>query len=447
MIVSLWKNKALLNRGKRLSGHFFWYATGFGLHLALPQLVLFPLCLHFMGAEAFGKFIYVVGIVSMVGLAPTNGLTATFLRNVAGVAEERHGLFLRTTFMLAACLVGSILFLAILACLFINFFSQRGGDIVLWIAIIALAFAAQNMIGVGIVDLRFKRRFRTAAFWQSIGSALAFLALPALFLIGNRGVPIGFSTGHILAFVLLLAVRGNNFVSRPYFDKAMAKRIGATWFVLSVSVLFLLSSHYIHRTMLGLYASYEMVSVFFAASVTLTICIMPISLLGLFGIPILSTHNSIERFSPRFCRLYSVAAVVGGALFYVLVILVARWPLYLLYPAVAHSAAELIPLMGIGISMVVLIQAVRPFVIKFASSRTFLLIGIVSLISHCGSAMVLIPKWGLRGAAWAYCIGNSIVALNWFGVFVTKFAWRINTDNKGTSVDSIDPGSKDTYDR
>lgn len=430
-----------------MSGHFFWYATGFGLHLALPQLVLFPLCLHFMGADSFGKFIYAVGIVSMVGLAPTKGLTDTFLRNIAGIADQRRSLFLHTTFTLAACLVGSILLLVILTCLFINFFSQRGGDVVFWIAIIALAFAAQNMIDVGIVDLRFKRQFKVAAFWQSIGSALAFLALPALFLIGNWGVPIGFSTGHILAFVLLLAVRGNNFVGRPYFDKAMAKRIGATWFVLSVSVLFLLSSHYIHRTMLGLCASYKMVSVFFAASATLAICIMPIGLLGLFGIPILSAHNSIERFSPRFCRLYSVATVVGGALFYALVILVARWPLYLLYPAVAHSATKLIPLMGVGISMTVLVHAVRPFVIKFASSRTLLLIGIVSLISHCGSAIILVPKWGLRGAAWAYCIGNSIVALNWFGVFVAKFAWRINTDNKGTSVDSIDPGSKNTYDR
>ena len=441
MIAPSRKNKALLNRGKRLSGHFFWYATGFGLHLALPQLVLFPLCLHFMGAEACGKFIYAVGIVSMVGLAPTKGLTDTFLRNIAGVAEERRELFLHTTFMLATCLVGSILFLAILTCLFINFFSQRAGDVVLWTAIIALAFGAQNMIDVGIVDLRFKRQFKAAAFWQSIGSALACLALPALFLIGNWGVPMGFSTGHVLAFVLLLAVRGRNFVGRPYFDKVMAKRISTTWLVLSVSVLFLLSSHYIHRTILGLYGSYEMVSTFFAASAALTICVMPISILGLFGIPILSAYDSIERFSPRFCMLYSLAAVGAAVSSYVFVVLIARLPLYLLYPLVADGAAGLVPIMGIGISMAVLVYAVRPFIIKFASSRTLLLIGIVSLISHCGMAMVLIPKWAVTGAAWAYCIGNGIVALSWFGVFVAKFTWRVNTDNKGTSVDNIDAGS------
>ena len=416
----------IIDKSKKLSQHFLWYLLGFTLMLGLPQLVLFPLSMHILGAETFGRFLYVLGIVSMVGLAPSKGLTDAFLRSIAHVEQSKKPLFLRTTFVLAITLISIIVIPAIFLCLYSKFCIDRTSDISVWIIIIVLAFAAQNLTAVGIIDLAFKRRYALRTFWLSLGNILMFAAIPGIFFIGQSGLPIGYSAGHISAFLLLAVFRRKILFSGQMYDLRMAKHIFQTWVILSLSVLFLLCSRYIHRTVLGTCVSYEEVSIFFAGTTILELFILPINVFGLFGYTVLSAHSSAKRFTPRFCYRYLLVAMLLAIFVYGCISVLSKWPVTFFYPEVAGRALHIMPIMSIGISISVFMHVVRPFVMKFSHVRSIFFIGIISFISHIGSALFLIPRFGLMGAAYAYSIGSGIMGLVWLLFFVARFVFYKN---------------------
>ena len=427
-----------LHRGKRLSGHLFWFLLGQAVGIGLPHVVLFPLCLHFAGPEGFGRFVYALGMVHLVGMSPTTGLGNTLLRNLTSVAEDRQPLLLRTAFVLGVAAVGGLVLLALLACAGVCIHNPSNFQTTLWIALLVLAMAAQNISLLCTTDLTIRRRFAVREFWQNLGRLLSLLALPGLLLFGHAGMPIGFTLGYVVALWLLLAMRYRVFFGSPQWDGPMAKRVVTPWAVLSLSAVFYFSSHYVHRTILGVCGPYEMVSIFFAAAAALALCAMPVSTLGLFGILILSAYKSRRRFSPRALRWYAAAALAGPGCLYGIVLWVSPWILRLLYPAVADQALQPMSIMTIGIAMSMLMQASRPFVIKFASLRTLLITSIVAFVAHVGAALLLVPAWGITGAAWSYCIGQSIVGVTWYGFFVASLLRPNTADDSEASVDKLD---------
>lgn len=438
MASKILPNIDLLGLSKRISGHFFWYMTGYFVQMGLPQLLLFPLCMHLVGEESFGKFIYAYGIVSMIGLAPTKGLIDTFLRNIASISESRRNLFLSTILILAAFSVGILLLLAgIVLSITAGFVAER--QLLVWIGFIAIAFAAQNMVAIKLTSFSFQRQFALRAFWQTLESLAGFGAIPCIILFGVWGLPIGYIIGHITVFLLLYFVHGHSLRKGiSFFDFNMAKRIITTWLVLSGSIVFLLSSRYIHRSILGFWSDYEAVSTFFVATAVLEIFVMPLNIMGLFGFSILSRHSSTKLFSKRFCGLYSVASLMIAIVFYVLILLLSKYMLRIMYPSVAEAAWKLVPITAIGVSMTVLVHFVRPFVIKFSSSKTILAISIISFIAHTCTAFLLIPKWNITGAVYAYCIGNSVVGLTWMIIFIDRFIFRREQYTLSTLLDNID---------
>ncbi len=434
-------NKNLLDLGKRMSGHFFWYLIGFFIRMGLPQLLFFPLCMHLLGEDKFGKFIYAYGLVGMVGLAPTKGLVDTFLRNVASISERRRDLFLSTILILAAFIVSGLLLLTGAALILaVGFNADR--QLLIWIALVVVAFAAQNMAGIQIAKFSFERKYAVRAIWQSIQGVAAFVAIPIILLIGAWGLPIGFAIGHTAAYVLLLIVYYHPFhKTKELFDRKMAKRVMTTWLILTSSGIFFLSSRYIHRSILGIWSDYQSVSIFFAAAAALEIFVVPIDIIGMFGFSILSAHSSSNIFSKRFCGLYASAVGVAALLLYALMTVLAKYLVKLMYPSVSLAAQELIPIMGVGVSMMVLAHLTRPFVMKFASSKTMLTISIISFAAHAGAAFSLIPRWHIRGAAYAYCIGCGVVGLTWLCFFLDRFLFRRKLYLISSSVDKIDAGA------
>lgn len=432
-----------LAHGRRLFGHFFWFVTGLVADRALPQLILFPLCMHLMGPDSFGRFIFALGVVSLVGLSPSKGLNNAILRNYAGVRQARRPLLLRTAFTMVIGVVVAISLAALVVCLGMRIASAEDSAAGLWIMILVIAMGARNIVTVGMVDLGVTRQFAQRALWQSAGSVLAFLALPAIFLVGDWGMPLGFAMGHVIALACLLVARQRTFLRRPLFDKGIAKRVTMMWVMLFASSFFFISGRYVHRTVLGAFqeGSYEAVSAFFAAAAVLNLFMMPLSITGVFGFQLLSAHASLERFSLRFVRRYAAAAIAGCVCFYGVTRWLAPWPLRLLYPNVAAEALAPMSIMLPGMAITVLMHASRPFVLKFSRWRTLLLIGITSFLVHVGGALLLIPRWGITGAAWAYCIGSTVVALAWFACFVIGFLRHGPRGNgQDVSIDNIDPG-------
>ncbi len=430
--------EGVVARGTRVSGYLFWYVLTVVLQQGLPQLVLFPLCLHLMGSEGFGKFIYALGLVRIVDVAPTRGLRNTLYRNLAGLADERSDVLVRTAFVLSVGLVSGLSLLAILACFGAWVSGAAGSEVALWTAILILPIAAQNLVLVTTTDLPVKRRFAQNALWQSLGGVLAFLALPGLFLLGWTGLPIGYALGHLAALTVLLHARRKTLIGKPQFDKGMAKKATTLWAALSISALLFGSGPYILRTLLGSFGSYEMVSVFYASAAAVQLIAMPVNSLGGFGLQILSAHASMRSLSPRLLKWYSVAAIIGAAGLYALMRWTAPWIAHRLYPAIANGTLEPISIMAPGIALSVLHSAAKPFVINFSPRRVIVTIGIVTAVTYLSSALLLIPAWGLVGAAWAYSIGTGVAGLTWFAFLLTAI-FRLGSAAPGAaSLDELD---------
>ncbi len=432
--------EGVVRRGKRLSRYLSWHLIEVTLNLGLAPIVLFPLCRYFGDAESFGQFVYALGIVNLVGLAPTKGLNNCILRDIAGVSPDRRPLLLRTAFSLATVVVGGIAVLGILACLVTGSVGAAAPRTVTWIAVLVVALAARNITTVGTVDLTADRRFPQRAVWRTAGTLFSFLALPGLFLIGPSGIAMGYACGYVFALLGLVTARRRVFIGRPQFDRGMGKQVTAIWGVLSLGAVFIMSPRYVHRIMLGASDSFEAVTVFFAAAVALGVCVMPVSALGVFGFQLLSAHRSRQRFTARFLRMYALITLVGAVAFYEVVVLLSPWLLRRLYPHDAGAAHAVLPIMAIGVAMSILMHASRPFVMKFAPARALLGLGVASLVAHVGPALILIPRWGLPGAAWAFSIGHSVVGLTWFGVFVGKFLRPETASNGESPTDDLEPG-------
>jgi|GEM_PF-3076757 len=408
-------------KGRRLSGYFSWNILEVVLNMGVMPLLLVPVCTRIAGEETVGLFLYALGIVSLVGVTPTKGLNNALLRDLSATEKSCQPLLVRTSLFMAVVAMAALLLVALVVCGGWMWQGTKSTTTLWWIAILAVAFAARNLQTTGSVDLTVSRSFAQRMTWRSIGSVLALVAVPAFYLLGANGLPIGFTIGHVAALVLLLTARRGLFLERPLFARDMVGPLTKSWLVLSLVTFFVASGRYVHRTVLG--SCYEMdnVTVFFAAAATLEICIMPISTLGLFGFQLLSAHRNRDRFSRRFFAGYVVATLVGVPCIYFLIRIVATWPLRWLYANQFDRAIEPLWIMAIGVSLTILMHASRPFVQKFSSLKTLGVIGIISLAAHLGAALVLIPSRGITGAAWSYTIGHTITSLAWFAFLLVGF--------------------------
>ncbi len=430
--------RSAATRTKRISKHFTWYSLAQVVNLGLPHLLLFPICMHWAGEAIFGRFVYALGIVNTVGTSPTTGLCDCLLRNMSGVRSDRQPLLLRTAFVLACSVVSVLAVIAIAACLLLIVFDAEGQQTYVWISILIIVVACQNIVRMNIPDLTVARNFAAVFVWQNLGRVLCFLALPGLLLFGPSGMVVGFGAGYLLALAATLCLRRKVFLGTPQFDSTMAKRISASWSILSLSTLFLMSSHYVHRTVLGSFAEFADVSIFFAAAASLELCVLPATTLSTFAISMLSAHKSRAKFTATFIKKYAAVSLLCSICSYWIFVWIAPLPVKLLYPKVASQAVQLMPVMGIGVAGSLLIQASRPFVLRFASARALLLTSIVSFVSHLTMALILIPLWKLRGAAWAYSAGTTIVAASWFVILLVCFLRPTGTAPDNGSVDNFD---------
>ena len=413
--------ETVAEKGRRLGGYFSWNVLEVLLDMGIMPIVLVPICRHIAGRETVGLFLFVLGIVSLVGVTPTKGLNNTLLRDLSAAEKSRQRLLVRTSLFMAVAAIAVLLLVALVVCGVLAWQGTKSTTTLWWVAILAVAFAARNLQNTGSVDLTVSRSFAQRMTWRSIGSVLALAAIPAFYLLGANGLPLGFAMGHVAALILLLTARRGLFLERPLFARDLIGPLAKSWLILSLVTFFVASGRYLHRTVLGSCHGPDTVMVFFAAAATLEICIMPISTLGLFGFQLLSAHRDRDRFSPRFFAGYVVAAVAGVPCIYFLIRIVAAWPLSWLYAKEFDEAIEPLGIMAIGVSLTILMHAFRPFVQKFSSLKALGMIGIVSLVAHLGSALFLIPAHGINGAAWSYTIGHGVTGIAWFACFVTGF--------------------------
>ena len=64
--------------------------------VGLSRLVIFPVAAYLLGKEEFGLFIWSLGIVMMVGKAPSGGLQTGVIRNMARLEEPVKDILIST---------------------------------------------------------------------------------------------------------------------------------------------------------------------------------------------------------------------------------------------------------------------------------------------------------------------------------------------------------------
>ena len=89
---------------RRMAGYAFWTALGAMLPLALDRLIIHPILNQELGADVFGAFIWVLGIVNLFGNVAANGFVLLLMRDHARQEHAVATRMFRTALILTAIL-------------------------------------------------------------------------------------------------------------------------------------------------------------------------------------------------------------------------------------------------------------------------------------------------------------------------------------------------------
>ena len=90
-----------VQKGRRLTGLFSWHVVEVVLKMGILPLVLITICAQIADENAIDMFIYVLGIVSLVGVTPTKGLDNALLHDLSATSSSRRAIVIRTSMTMA----------------------------------------------------------------------------------------------------------------------------------------------------------------------------------------------------------------------------------------------------------------------------------------------------------------------------------------------------------
>jgi len=70
----------------------------------------------------------------------------------------------------------------------------------------------------------------------------------------------------------------------------------------------------------------------------------------------------------------------------------------------------------------------RPFIVKFGPIKCVPVLNVITLAAHLLPAILLIPKFGIRGAVISYNIGYGLSAISWLGALFWTFKFSYGSD-------------------
>jgi len=418
---------------KRYLGYISWVGLEVIIFTGLPRLVIFPIVAYFIGQEEFGLFIFLLGIVMMVGKAPSVGLETGIIRFFAELEDSARRILSYTCIRL--CKIAMLVIVAIGGIgLVIARYLYEVELKIIWCLIPLLIFLyTWNLFELQMVKYRIERRFAYRTGWYSLLSLLLLIALPAAFFGGTIGMAWGYTFGYVVVYVLLSWKQNTLLRNLPY-DVKLAKRVKKLWWHISLASVLALSSRYIYRIVLGISGSYSDVSVFFGATNIIDLCMAPMGILSSLLLSMLSGFSRLEEVGKRQKYIVGVAAVsisVGAVL---LVFVAGPWMLSIMFPQFADESARILRFLVIAIPCGVIILFSRPFVTKFGPIKFIPILNLVTLLAHFLPAILLIPKRGTDGAVIAYTIGYGLSAASW----LMALAW-VFVSNRRSDSNSFKP--------
>ena len=408
-------------RLKRWAGYFSWSVADQVILLGIPKLVLFPILALILGEGTFGSFVVALGMIQLVGLAPSNGLVGYVIRDLVYEDPQSQEVLLRTTLVLTAIVVLPFALVFLLGAVWIAGFYKGDSDLRVLLPFLAGHLLFSNFVETAMSAYRVRRRFDLISLIHGVQSAVLFLSIPLYYVAGMRGVGAAHLLAPAAAFIVIAVVERRLLFVRPMFASRFAHAAMRVWPAFSLSALIALSAGYLDRILLGYWWSPAHVEPFFAAVTTASIITIPGTIVANLIFSILGRVRGAAGFDRHFYWLYgggviasSIAAFVIGALFGGIL-------LRFFYPRLADAAMSLwIPTLT-GFALLNVSILLRPFISKFLSPAAMPLLSLASLIARVVPLALLVPQGGPRGASLALLAGGCVTAVLWMGLYARSF--------------------------
>ena len=394
-----------------------WVGLEMVLFLGLPRVILFPLAAHILGKEQFGLFIFSLGIVMVVGHAPSVGLATGVIRSMAGLGDEDRQRLVAVSLFL--CRVAMLVIVALGTCVVIGLWVSGLLDRGMALCLIPLFFflGAWNLFDLQLVRCRVERRFDVRAKWFGFLSALLFLVIPAAIIGGAVGMSWAYGGAFCLAYAVL-SLRKRVAVWPNPGDTVFRKTLTSIWLHVSVASALELSSRYVYRIMLGSFHSYADVSVFFGATNIIDLFLSPVTIIGSMLLSLLGGFVRLRDVGPRQKLLVLCAAVLICLVCVGLLMTGGRFVLQLLFPEFGDQSWTVLRGLILIVPCAVIVAFARPFVVKFGPVKLIPLLNLLVLVSHLLPGLILIPRLANKGAVLSCNIGYGLSAVLWLAALV-----------------------------
>ena len=415
-------------RFKRYFGYSFWVALEVAVFTGLSRLVVFPVAAYLIGKEEFGLFIFSLGIVMLIAKAPSAGLETGVIRHMAELPKPEQEVLISTGVRLCKIAMLAIVSVGVVALFVARYFWQTDPKIIWSIVPLLILLYSWNLFELQVTRYRVERRFALRTAWYSFLGALLFIAIPAAVLGGVVGMAWGFMSGYLVAYIVL-SWRQKILFRKSAYDVKLAGLLKQVWFHLTVASILGLSSRYIYRIALGVFYSYSTVAVFFGATNITELCMAPIGILSRLLLSMLGGFARLEDVGKR--QRYTVlAAIISIAVVATLAVFFAGpFILSVMFPEFAEESARILRLIVMIIPCWAVIAFSRPFIVKFGTIKFIPMLNFITLVSHLLPVILLIPRFGIKGAVISYDIGYGLTAISYLAVLV----WTFKFGGKGRS--------------
>ncbi|NLW86772.1 MAG: hypothetical protein GXY38_07855 [Planctomycetes bacterium] len=391
--------------------------------LGVEKLVVIPLLLHMLSAEEIGNVVLALGWGRLLLSFPAHGASDGLMRLHAAAHDKgewpalmRAGLLLCSVIMIG---VGGVVLVGAL----IGGQRETNPDLLFYGIPMGVVCILEGMRAIATTPLRIDLKFGTMGVIEAAVGVLMLLSIPLALLFGVAGLLGGYLISALITLLITTwLIRGVILSSQGSMKR---------WFIplVSTSGIFALTSGFASATQqagrlaLGFFESADTVTVFYAAEAVIMAMSVPITYVSGILYTLIARKSSMHTVSRKTMVQHMCGSLVGAGLFLIIAHIAGIWLLYRLYPSVAAEAEPVFRVKVWGAAFIVLYLLTRGFVYRFSRLRSITLMSAINLLCVGGGVLILTPLYGLMGAAWGVTIGNVLLGLLWFGVYVTKYVF------------------------
>lgn len=413
---SLTRFERLRERATRLSSYAFWVTAGFILTLAVERLVLHPHLAATFGDVPFGAFVWVLGVVNLVGMVAANGFVINLVRDLKSKQDDEARDFVRQALMLTAIISAGILTISgFIAYPFADEIVRKYGyQLFTTLSVFAAIRGVQSVL---FSILRIERHFRTIFALRCIEGAimlsiLYFAQLEKMWVIGAVYI------ASVLLPSILAAIREPMIELRGKWSdrKQIAGQLQG-WMGGAALALTEQGQLQASRLILGATVGSAEVTVLYAGTSMGNFFVAPVSIIGGLLLSIIAAHTT-SRLTGKRGLLFLALVVLTGVSIWGASHFLGTWLVKWRYPSVAPQTLQFYHLIAGANGLAAIMILLRPVAVRYLPMRWVNATSATTVIAQVGLLLWLTRTYGARGAAIALLLSSLVGATLWLATYL-----------------------------